>query len=142
MRRILTETDEMVRRAALGMTRRRFFRNGSAAALSFAIGTAYLGRRGVALAYGSANHPCGPSPYCPRHRCYNGDCSNAAGRKYGHYACNPRQGGQCWTEDYRSQGRGLWQCCDCCAFDGGGKKCSSCGDASHRYACICHLQIG
>jgi hypothetical protein len=134
-------SDRVVREAAGAMSRRRLFRNAGAGALGLAVSASYLGAREarVAVAHGSSSHPCGPSPYCPSARCYNGNCSNAAGRYYSTYTCHPNALGGCWTEDYRSVGKGRWQCCDCCALDGGGAACSGC---SPRRACICRKKTG
>jgi hypothetical protein len=136
--------DRLVGRAARALTRRRLLRNAGAGALSFSLGVAFLGERRASpvLAHGSSSHPCGPSPYCPSARCFDGQCSNAAGRVYSTYTCRPRALGGCWPEDYRSVGRGMWRCCDCCALDGGGNRCGSCGDRHTRYACICRKRTG
>ncbi len=136
--------DRVVRSAARGVTRRRFMRNAGAGALGLslaaALGDLKLGRS--AYAVGTSRRPCGPSPLCPSKRCYGGQCSNAPGRVYNSYRCRPRRGGGCWTEDYRHVGRGRWRCCDCCAVDGGGARCSSCGDNRRRRACICRKRTG
>jgi hypothetical protein len=141
--RVLHMSDRIARRAAIGITRRRLLRNSGGAALSFALGSAFLSGKMAsnARAHGSVRHPCGPSPYCPKGRCYHGNCSNAPGRVYATYHCNPHHNGGCWTEDYRDSGNGLWHCCDCCAVDGGGARCSRCGDSKTRRACICRRRL-
>lgn len=130
-------------RLATLTTRRSFLRRAGATALGASL--AYgLGDAPAARATGSANHPCGPSPYCNADRCFNGQCSNAAGRHYSTYSCWSNHLGGCWDEDYRSLGKGLWQCCDCCSFDNlsGAHKCSPNCDSTPRWACICHEKIG
>jgi hypothetical protein len=138
-------SDRLVRRAALGMTRRRLLRNASAAALAFSLGGAFAGIRLAepARASGTPRHPCGTSPLCPKRRCYRGRCSNAAGQGHGDGKCRPNHGGGYWYEDYRNIGKGRWRCVDCCALDGGGKLCTRCGnDTRRRRRCICRKKVG
>jgi hypothetical protein len=137
-------SDRIVRRAALGLTRRRFLRNASAAALAFSVGSALGGLRLAqpARAAGTPRHPCGRSPLCPKGRCYKGACSNAPGQYHGSLKCHARHNGGAWNEDYRASGRGWWHCTDCCATDGGGDRCSGCRDGHVRRSCICRKKIG
>jgi hypothetical protein len=135
----LDVSDRVVTRAARGMNRRRFFRNAGAGALGLTLGSRLVMRGAEpAIAHGSPSHPCGPSPLCPSGRCFDGNCSNAAGRYYATYTCHPNALGGCWREDYRGTGQGYWQCCDCCALDGSGSACSGC---SPRRACICRKRL-
>ena len=137
---VISWTDRLAVRAAGTVTRRRLLRNTAAVTLGATLGGALV-RSPAASARGTSDRPCGPSPLCPSGRCYNGQCSNAAGRYYDTYTCAPNQPGGCWYEDYRYLGKGYWKCCDCCAFDGGGTRCSGCNDGRARYACICRKRI-
>jgi len=140
--------DRIVRRAARGLTRRRFMRNLGAGALGLSLGAALgdLKLAKTAQAHGTWRHPCGPSPICPHNRCYAGHCRNSAGRLYNHFSCVSYRyrDYMCWTEDYRNRGRGRWRCCDCCSLSGGHLRCSSCpgGDHMRRRACICRKRTG
>jgi hypothetical protein len=140
---LLEYTDTAAGRLATTITRRTMLRRAGAAALGAGL-WGLSSATPLAEAHGSPSHPCGPSPYCLSGRCFDGQCSNAAGRHYSTYSCWPNHLGGCWNEDYRSTGQGLWSCCDCCSFDhlSGANQCSSCGDSNTRWACICHKQIG
>ncbi len=132
--------DRLARRAAVGVTRREALSTAGAGAFGAALGVAYLGKSpSVADAFGSKEHPCGPSPICPGSCCAgNGHCMSYS-RVYNSSGSCTTTNGQCWTEDYRGSGGGLWQCCDCCCLSGSGQACSSC--YNHK-ACICRKQIG
>ena len=139
-------TDRVAAAAAAQVTRRRFLRNTGAAALGLTLGAGLAGSRSAreAFASGTASSPCGPSPiassgYCPGGRC--GPPSACTGRRYDTYTCSGSSG--CWTEDYRSSGRGYWRCCDICANNGSGPRCSgsACGSFGNR-AAICRSRIG
>ena len=140
---LLDAPASMVERTASVITRRRLLRNTGGAAVGVALGSRFLTwGTPPARANGTPSSPCGPSPLCPGGNCWNGQCSNCAGRVYNTYTCNPNQPGGCWNENYCGTSQGKWQCCDCCCFNGGGPKCSSCGDSNSRYACICRKSLG
>jgi hypothetical protein len=122
-------------------------RNAGAGALGLAFGAAFAGSLGAesAFGHGTASHPCGPSPLAASGYCNNGNCnipSACTRRYYNTYTCAPGNASNCWTEDYRSSGKGLWRCCDICANNGTGPRCSgSCGLYGH-HAAICRTKIG
>jgi hypothetical protein len=121
-------------------------RNAGAAALGVTLGAGLVGSKTAkeAFATGTANSPCGPSPIAASGYCPNGGCNPpgaCSGRIYGTLTCANSSGG-CWTEDYRSSARGLWSCCDICANNGTGSRCSGshCGLYGH-YAAICRKKL-
>ncbi len=133
--------DALTGRAAVVVTRRRLLRNAGAATVGVAVGSRILGwGTPGARAAGTPSSPCGPSPLCPGSNCFNGQCSNCAGRIYDTFTCNPGNPGGCWIENYCGN-TGKYQCCDCCCFNGGGNKCGTCGDSNSRYACVCRKQL-
>ncbi len=139
---VLTLPSATVDRAARGLTRRRLIRRGGGAAIGVALGSRVLmWGTPPARANGTPGSPCGPSPLCPGSNCWNGQCSNCAGRVYNTFTCAPGQPGGCWVENYCGTGQGKWQCCDCCCFNGTGSVCSSCGDSHTRKACLCRKQL-
>ena len=128
---IVEYADGAATRLAGVITRRTLLRRAGGAALGAGLAWGLAGGTQTSRAMGSPNHPCGPSPYCNSDRCFNGQCSNAAGRHYSTNSCWPNHAGGCWPEDYRSSGKGLWECCDCCSFDhlSGAHICTpGCGD--------------
>jgi hypothetical protein len=143
--RLLAGADRLALGAAGVITRRRLFRNAGAGALGLAIVTSFGGLRpGRALAHGTSSHPCGPSPIASSGYCPGGNCGPPAActrRRYNYYTCSSSTA-NCWPEDYRNVGRGRWRCCDICANNGTGTRCSgSCGSYGHR-AAICRTRTG
>jgi hypothetical protein len=137
--------DRLVASSARSVTRRRFLRNAGGAALGASLGVAYLSRSGPALAFGTADNPCGPSPLCVYTKCSGtpSNCNssppgNCSRRHYNDssYPCTTEY--NCWNEDYRSVGKGWWRCCDCCCDGVGGPNCSGCSGQP----CICRSLIG
>lgn len=143
-----TLADRVAVASARTVTRRRLLRNAGAAALGASLGLAMAGTEdvGVAFADGSASHPCGPSPIAPSGYCATGtNCgppSACGGRYHDTYTCNGQFAGGCWNEDYRSQGKGLWSCCDVCINSGTGPACSGNCNSYAKRAAICRTRIG
>jgi hypothetical protein len=141
-KRIIDTADRVAVAAAHAMTRRRFVRNTGAGALGIALGATLTGvRPQSAFAMGSRSHPCGPSPITSV--CSNNNCNPplACGRRaYATYTCSGAS--NCWHEDYRSSGGGLWSCCDICIDHGSGSRCSGNCNQSALRAAICRERIG
>jgi hypothetical protein len=139
--------DGLAQRTARLTTRRRFLRRIGAIGLG-ATTAAVLGnfRLAPAFGYGTAKHPCGPSPLCRSSWCANGLCDQSAGCKYqrwekGVCVSSAHNARTIWAEDYRSQGKGWWQCMDCCCPHAKGGRCKGkCG--GKKYKCICRFRIG
>lgn len=138
-------SDRMAVRAAHAVSRRRFLRNTGSGALGLALGAALAGTReaGVAFAHGTSSHPCGPSPIASSSYCPGGNCNapSACGRRaYSTYTCSGSS--NCWSEDYRSSGKGLWNCCDICIPGGTGSSCSGNCNQYAKRAAICRSKVG
>ena len=143
LRRAADATDQLVVRAATGITRRRFLRNAGSAALGISLGSAYfLSRTRVADAFGSCStHPCGPSPLCVG-TCNGYLCWSCYRRPYEGSTCASPTTPNCWTETCTSgTWQGKWNCCDCCCPNQGGNSCSGCPNSTYR-KCICRKKIG
>jgi hypothetical protein len=130
----------VVTRAATAVTRRRLLRNAGGAALSIALGGAFLARPQAAWAYGcyDAAGPCGPSPLCYYTTCSGGQCAgNKTKRSHNLYNCSGSNA-NCWSEycECGATWAGRYNCCDCCGPGGGGPNCG-CGTT-----CICRSVIG
>lgn len=149
-----TAADELVARAAVTVTRRRFLRNAGTAALGVALSTALVGTQFFGNARANTVHrpsnPCGPSPKCNSSNCTNdGQCRdgldhNCRCRPYAAGTCEPCPvgsfpSGQCWVENYCGSGNGRWRCCDCCCPNATGDPCTSC--SSPRQKCICRIRL-
>lgn len=134
--------DELTRRTAIGLTRRRFLRRGAEfAGALLAAGVAFNWDTRAALAHGYCSTlPCGPSPDCPIGDCSRGECYNG---------CYPRgawEGFNClsmgstnnrWSECCNSGPNiGQWECVDCCCVGASGQNCSGCPNNNY-YACLC-----
>lgn len=135
-------SDRVAIAAAGAVTRRRLIRNAGAGALGIALGASLTGVRAkTAFAHGTAGSPCGPSPITSV--CVDNNCGAplACGRRaYATYTCSGAS--NCWHEDYRGSGNGLWSCCDICVNHGTGAACSgSCNRYALR-AAICRQRIG
>lgn len=134
--------DRVALTLARTITRRRLLRNAGGAALALSLGGAFLGKPDVARAsYGcyDPNGPCGPSPICNGLNCSGGECGSGMTRRtHDNFDCSGASN-NCWSThcECGSTWAGLWSCCDCCASNGGGNHCGSCG-----YACICRSVIG
>jgi hypothetical protein len=137
--------DSLAHGAASLTTRRRFLRRLGAAGLGLSLAGVMGGiRPRPAFAHGTRHHPCGPSPLCHSNQCSSGLCNHNNGcknRKYATFRCTSSTA-MCWGEDYRSQGGGWYQCCDCCCKTAKGDRChgSKCGYP--KYACICRSRVG
>jgi hypothetical protein len=130
-----TFVDKLAQGAARQVSRRRFLRNSGAAALGAALSGAMLGTGRGRAAVTYATSTCSGSPVCASGRCFDGQCSNSAGRHWATSTCWPSHLGGCWTT-------GCWRCCDCCQFEStSAGKCSSCGDSNTRYKCHCEKYI-
>jgi hypothetical protein len=130
--------------AARGVTRRRLLRNAGAGALGVTLGAAFAGTQEarLAFAHGSASSPCGPSPIAPSGYCPGGNCNppSACGRRaYSTFTCSGAS--NCWSEDYRSSGHGLWNCCDICIPSSSGSACSGPCNMYAKRAAICRTRL-
>ena len=145
-KKIAQLSDRLAAGAGSLVTRKRLLnRAGRLAAVgAFGVALADVGGGSTALATGTANSPCGPSPICPSTRCTSGgDCRTDNGCAYRGYAtsqCVSASVLRAWAEDYRSVGKGLWNCVDCCCLGlVGGSSCFvNCGT---RIKCTCRFRI-
>lgn len=145
MRDLSDLSDQLATATARAVSRRRFLRNAGAAALTTSLGVAYVGSRAPRGLASGPNDPCGPSPICITTDCTGtpNNCTTTSPafcsrRTHDRYTCTTDY--NCWNEDYRGTGQGLWRCCDCCCPNYTLNPCSNCGFSSG--ACICRSRIG
>jgi hypothetical protein len=152
---VLAPIDRLVERSAFVITRRRFMRNASGAALGVALATSVGGGfktlRSFGGIYFGGTHICGPSQYCDHstrcdgYQCHQSDRSSYS--RYGQAVCSGSGADNCWGVCDTDSG-GYYYCCDCCddynpgARSDGSAALTCSGCSSPRWVCICHAQTG